>query len=456
MSDNNRRSRGIWMSVLAMGGLLTGCTTPSTEGADTTIQTSSQTSSQTSADDDGTVFDASTVHTFEIDIDDDAVRELLETYTATGEKDWATASVIIDGETFEDVGVRLKGNSSLRDVDPDVDPADLPWLIRLDKYVDGQNLDGYSEFIVRSNNTQTSLNEAVALDLLEEAGLASEQAVAARFSVSGGSEQLRLVVQNLDETWEEDNFDTVGALYKAESTGDYSYRGDDPDAYEDVFDQETGDTDDLGPVIELLDFVNNSSDEEFAAELADWLDVESFATYLAFENLVDNFDDIDGPGNNSYLRWDADAEQLTVVAWDHNLAFGVQNGAGGGAGRGPGVGMDAPPAMPDGAAAGGQPSAADGARPVPGAEQAVPGAARAMPGVEDNPLVERFLEVSEFSDQVSTATAALTAELFSAGVADDVLQTWVDALEQDASDLVDETTLTAEAEAIAAYFTSGQ
>ncbi len=37
-----------------------------------------------------------------------------------------------------------------------------------------------------------------------------------------------------------ENFDAGDALYKAESTGDYSYRGDDPESYVDVFDQEAG------------------------------------------------------------------------------------------------------------------------------------------------------------------------------------------------------------------------
>ena len=35
---------------------------------------------------------------------------------------------------------------------------------------------------------------------------------------------------------------------------------------------------------------------------------------------IDNRDDIDGPGNNSYLYFDADG-RATVVAWDHNLAL---------------------------------------------------------------------------------------------------------------------------------------
>ncbi len=281
------------------------------------------------------VFDSTVVHEIAVDIDPSDVAELLATYQSTGEKDWATATVTIDGQTFEEVGIRLKGNSSLRQAGTDSDPAELPWLIRLDKYVDDQSLSGYTEFVVRSNTTQTSLNEAVALELLDLAGLASEEAIATRFSVNGGEAQLRLVVQNLDDTWEEEQFDTPGILYKAESTGDYTYRGDDPDAYEEVFDQETGDEENLQPLMAFLEFIETSTDEEFAATLPDMLDVESFATYLAFEDLIDNFDDIDGPGNNSFLRWDETTGQFTVVAWDHNMAFGVSPQANGGPGARP-------------------------------------------------------------------------------------------------------------------------
>ena len=31
------------------------------------------------------------------------------------------------------------------------------------------------------------------------------------------------------------------------------------------------------------------------------------------QDLVDNFDDIDGPGNNSYLSYDAATGQFTIV-----------------------------------------------------------------------------------------------------------------------------------------------
>ena len=312
--------------ALAAGGL-SGCSLDSL--AATTTSTSGAASSV-----EGTVWDAESVHEVSLDVDEDEFATMLATYQDTGEKEWLTADVTIDGQTISDAGIRLKGNSSLRGVTADADPADLPWLIDLDQFVDGQSLDGWESFVIRSNNTETALNEAVALELLQEAGLASEEAVAISFTANDSDATLRLMVQDLDNTWDEATFGTDGTLYKSESAGDWSYRGDDADAYEDVFDIEAG-TEDYEPLTDFLQWLEEASDEEFADGLSDRLDVDAFATYLAFEDLVGNFDDIDGPGNNSFLRWDEDTQQMTVVAWDHNLAFGVVNG-GGGQAAGPG------------------------------------------------------------------------------------------------------------------------
>lgn len=432
------------LAVLAVLASLTlgGCAAV-TSAPDAVSTTGAATAARDVADGTG-VWDASEVHEISIDVDEDAVAAMIETYTETDEKEWLEATVTIDGEAFERAGIRLKGNSSLRGVSQDADPTDLPWLIRLDKYIDVNSLDGWTELVVRSNSTETALNEALALDLLAEAGLASEHAVASSFSVNGADARLRLVVQHLDEEWEAENFSTDGLLYKAEAGGDWSWRGDDPEAYVDVFDQETGD-EDLTPLIDFLDLLNNSSDEDFAAELPERLDVEAFARYLAFEEVVDNFDDIDGPGNNSYLRWDAETGTFTVVAWDHDLAFGQSPG--GGAGGGPG---GFPGGFPGGGPGG------DGERPegmptdlpegMPEGER--PDAGMGGPGGRTNVLVERFTAVEEWADLVEQAKADLTAQLYDSGYAEEVLDEWVQVLTEQAGDLVDPEVVQEEAEAI--------
>lgn len=397
---------------------------------------SSTTAADTAAG--GTVWDSSSVHEVSIEIEESALNDALTAYAETGEKEWVTADVTIDGQTISDAGMRLKGNSSLRGTTTDADAADLPWLIDLDQFVDGQDLDGWEAFVIRSNNTATSLNEAVALDLLQEAGLASEDAVATRFTVNGGDASLRLMIQDLDNTWDETNFASDGVLYKSEATGDWTYRGDDPDAYEDVFDVEAGE-DDYAPLTEFLRWLEQSSDEEFAEGLADRLDVDAFATYLAFEDLIGNFDDIDGPGNNSFLRWDADAAQMTVVAWDHNLAFGVTNG-------GPGE-MGAPGGE---GGLGGPPPAGDLARPDEGGPAGSAGEAGGRQG--SNVLAERFLADPGFAALYDEALTELQATLLESGAAQEVLDAWTTVLEEQASDLVDATAIESDAAQVASYF----
>ncbi|MEU2204086.1 CotH kinase family protein [Microbacterium oleivorans] len=439
------------LAVVSVGALaLAGCVAPAVDEGDGSSDAASVSTSTAS------FWDSSTVHSITVDVDDDALTELLETYESTGDKEWIEVTVTIDGEVYEGAGLKLKGNSSLRSVTSDDDPSTIPWVIRLDKFVDWQEHEGITEFVVRGNSSETSLNEAVALDLLDLTGLAAEQAAATRFTI-GDATSLRLVVENPSDTW---NDSTVGAtaLYKAESGGDYSYRGDDPDSYTDVFDQEAGE-DDLTPLIDFLEFINDSDDETFAAELSDHLDIDAFATYLAFQDLVDNFDDIDGPGNNSYLAYDADTGLMTVVNWDVNLAFGASPGAdevgGGGAGGGMMPDRD-DAAAPDGAtppddaawgAAGERPT-----RPDDGGEAGAQMGGGAGPGGGSNILAERFLANDDFTVLYESELDRLSELFYDSGAAEEILQTWSDTLIDGASDLVDADVVTSDAEDLSASF----
>ncbi len=159
------------------------------------------------------------MHTVSVQVDEADVVAMISEYRTSGEKTWIPGTVTIDGTELSDVGLRLKGNSSLRMTSSDADPATLPWLVRLDKYVDGQSYGEVRSFVVRSNVTGTAVNEAVALELIELAGLASQQATPVRLTVNDGAPTLRLVIENPDEVWEASVFDSAGALYKSEAEG---------------------------------------------------------------------------------------------------------------------------------------------------------------------------------------------------------------------------------------------
>ncbi|MFT4158142.1 MAG: CotH kinase family protein [Microbacterium sp.] len=461
MASSRYRIRALSASVLATTSViaLASCSALAAGEAGASSQGESGTASA--------LWDSSSVHEISIDFDQDAYDAMIQAYLDTEEKQWIEATVEIDGVTYERVGLKLKGNSSLRALSEESaeSPEDLPWLIRLDKYVDGQNDDGTTELVVRGNSSQTGLNEALALDLLEQAGLASEQAIAVRFSAADSEEALRLVVENPDDGWMQAELGD-GLLYKAEAGGDYSYRGADPASYVDVFEQEGGE-EDYTPLIGFLQWVNESTDEEFAAQLGEHLDVQSFATYLAFQELVENSDDIDGPGNNSYLYYDPDSALFTVVNWDLNLAFGATPGGGGGGGGGGGAaagggvdgggqqpqtdaGAQRPDvgAMPpgDGIQSGDGMQSGDATQPGGGGPGG--GGRGGMGG--SNVLSERFLAVAEFAALVDSELDRLQSELIDSGVATELLDSWTQTLVDGASDLVAADTIAQESDALAA------
>ena len=377
--------------------------------------------------------DPDSLHSVEITVDQNAYQEMIAAYTSSQTKNWIEATVTVDGVAHEKAGLKLKGNSSLQGISADSEPQKLPWLVRFDKFVDGANHDGMTRMVIRASSSTSALNEAVALDLLAKTGLASEKAAHISLSVNGSDPVLRLTCQDLDESWVAQNFDVAGLLYKAESTGDYTYRGTDESAYKDVFDQETGKAN-LTPLIGFLQFINESSDADFQSGLAQRVDVDKMVTYLAFEDVIDNFDDITGPGNNSFLWWAEQANQMTVVAWDHNCAFGLKPGAGQqgqGGGQPPGGGGQGQPpgdggAPPNGQAPTGQP----------------PGGAGSQ--TRANALVDRFNSLMDGETKVSAERDRLKQELYTSGVAQTILDARAKVLTDQAGSLIEQSTVEAD------------
>lgn len=394
--------------------------------------------------------DPDSLHSVEITVDQNAYQEMITAYTSNQTKNWIEATVTVDGVAHEKAGLKLKGNSSLQGISADSEPQKLPWLVRFDKFVDGANHDGMTRMVIRASSSTSALNEAVALDLLATTGLASEKAAHISLSVNGSDPVLRLTCQDLDESWVAQNFDVAGLLYKAESTGDYTYRGTDESAYKDVFDQETGKAN-LTPLIGFLQFINESSDADFQSGLAQRVDVDKMVTYLAFEDVIDNFDDITGPGNNSFLWWAEQTNQMTVVAWDHNCAFGLkprtgQQGQGGGQPPG-GGGQGQPPgdggAPPNGQAPTGQPPGGGGGQqPGGGGNQ-----------TKANALVDRFNSLMDGETKVSAERDRLKQELYTSGVAQTILDARAKVLTDQAGSLIEQSAVEADKQTIAAYFT---
>ncbi|QNQ89474.1 spore coat protein CotH [Corynebacterium poyangense] len=408
-----------------------------------------------------------------------------------------SATVTIDGTTIENVGLRLKGNSTLQSLKNNSgsgqagpqngpgnppggagatqlsfdDPASLPWLISFDEYQEGRGYQGHKEISLRpaSNGSLTAMNEALSLDLTSQSGQVTQDYSLASVSVNGGTSAPRLVIDLPDAQWANELGD--GVLYKADASGGMDYQGEDPTDYEDGYSQINAEgTYDLEPIMRFLDFVNNSSDEDFHDHLSEYLDVDEFATYLATQTLLSNDDAMDGPGNNYYLWYDVHQGTMQVLSWDLNMTF-MGGGQGGPGGGGPSTAGDA------GSPQNGNNQGQDNAPNLPG-QPGIPGTqgdAPSPPGGDNgatppdqmqgekpegvgpqtkNPddakgggrhtkgssiLKQRFLTDSSFAELYSQAYQSLYQELIASGYAqqalDSITQNAVDAGDTAATDV---------------------
>lgn len=363
------------------------------------------------------LFDATATHNVSIVWDDDDYDAMIAAYESDSDKAWISADITIDGTLIENVGVRLKGNSTLRslggtgggmgpagaadgtmptdmptdmaggmggrgnppegadgtmptdmptdmanmgggdapagmggmgdsaDISAD-DPASLPLLIRFDKYVDGTDYEGLTELALRPGTPV--INEALALSVTAATGQSTQRYAYTTYSVNGSATQTRLLLENPDEEYGDGVDDGNSVVFKADAESSFSYQGDDLSVYEDQFKQlNKTDTQDAAPIVAFLKWLDEADDATFDAELATWVDVDSFAKYAATQNLLANSDDMAGPGQNYYLSYDLTTKKISVISWDLNLALsgnataspdeslsmgGGKGGAGGGMG----------------------------------------------------------------------------------------------------------------------------
>ncbi|MFC8350073.1 CotH kinase family protein [Streptomyces sp. NPDC057280] len=339
----------------------------------------------------GTVdlYDTSVSHSFQLTYQQTDFNKMMKEFKEDGTKDYIEADLVIDGVYLNDVGIRLKGNSTLsslrgnrgmpgggRDL-PDAaqgapagadgaaggrdrgqgqqagggpggmgggggmggmvqydlsadKPEELPWLVKIDEYVEGRAYQGERQISLRpGTNGQVPLNEALSLSLTKKSGQKAERYSFTELKVNSRPAVTRLMVEAPDTDYADDVADGNVVLYKARASGSFEYRGDDPTEYESSFKQlNKKGSQDLEPVMKLIKWVNSASDDEFARDLDKYVDVGSLATYLAAQNLLLNFDDMAGPGKNYLLAYDLDTKKFSVLGWDYNLTFSGDAAAG--------------------------------------------------------------------------------------------------------------------------------
>ncbi|MBT9774970.1 spore coat protein CotH [Clostridium sp. MCC353] len=265
------------------------------------------------------LFDKSRVHTVDIVIED--WESFLET---ADEETYSPCTVVIDGEAFSNIGLRIKGNNSRR----------LTKKYGLDRYSLKVEFDHYTfnsyygldKFSLDSSFQDNSYMKTwITYDMMESMEVPTPLRSYTWVTVNGEDWGLFLAIEEPEEAFAKRNFgNDFGLLYKPDykSLNDENadvalcYTGDDFGNYDNIFRHAKFDITDSDKMRLIQSLKTLSTGEN----LENAVNVEEVLRYFAVQVFVVNMDSYLGRTGHNYFLYEEDGI-ISILPWDYNLAF---------------------------------------------------------------------------------------------------------------------------------------
>lgn len=311
--------------------------------------------------------------TVDIQMDEDDWQDMLDNAMS---EEYYPADVTINGQTFQNVGIRPKGNTSLSQVSMQGSER-YSFKIEFDHYQDGQSCWGLDKLVLNNLiSDATYLKEYFVYDMFAFLDTPASDYGMAEITVNGEPWGIYIALEGVEESFLTRNFGTSpGELYKPENMadmgdkpdmsgmpdmGDKPDMGDIPDA-DDMSDaddtSDKGDTPDMGDMPNMPGGMSagggsdlNYTDDNLDSYEAIWegtitdtddadhtrvvealkkisegdlsgVNVDLLCKYMAVQTFVVNLDSLSGNMTHNYYLYEKDG-QLTLIPWDYNLTWG--------------------------------------------------------------------------------------------------------------------------------------
>jgi spore coat protein H len=242
--------------------------------------------------------------------------------------EYVCATMNFADETYINVGVRYKGNSSFHAVPP----PKKPFKIDFNRYVADQDFHGVNKLNFSNSLWDPSMmREPLAYDTFAAAGCPACRTSHVKLFVTVPGIYSRelfgvyVMIEQVDKTYLADRFSNhSGNLYKAAMWGgDLKWLGSDPAPYRGCYEKKTNELeDDWSDLINFIYVLNSTPDPSFRTEIEKVLNVDGFLSYLAANTALSNLDSIAGRNCNFYLYRNPRTGKFEFLPWDLNEAFG--------------------------------------------------------------------------------------------------------------------------------------
>ena len=236
----------------------------------------------------------------------------------------------VTDETIENVGIRVRGSTSRGAIKKS-------WKLSLDEFVSGRQFHGMERLNLNGDRDDPSvIRSRIAMDLYKKAGVPSPRLRHARLKINDGSEVegVFFLVEQVDEEFAEAWFGNKdGTLYKCryrderadlrfiEPGGGAVYRDlGGREVYDEKRYDEASDYEDLAAFIA---FIDESDDDEFAAGIGDWLELDGFLRAMAVDVVIGHWDGYWYGANNYYLYRNEETGRFEYVPWDLDNTYGI-------------------------------------------------------------------------------------------------------------------------------------
>lgn len=266
------------------------------------------------------LFDDSRVHT--VDIRMDGWEEFLEQASS---KEYRSCTLVVDGETYEYAGIRVKGHNS-RKLAEKYGWRRYSLKVEFDHYLSGQSYHGLDKLALDASFQDNSyLKNYLAYDMMAHMGVPSPLASYVWVTINGRPWGLYLAVEEPEEAFARRNFGAdYGQLYKPDyqsledENADVALRyvDDDPDSYENIFRTARFPVSEEGKLALIGALKRLSEGEDLEAAV----DVEEVLRYFVVQVFVVNLDSYLGRTGHNYFLYE-EGGQLKILPWDYNLAY---------------------------------------------------------------------------------------------------------------------------------------
>ena len=227
------------------------------------------------------------------------------------EKPWTyfPATVVVNGYTVENVGVRKKGFiGSLSATKPSL-------KIKFGEYVEGQKFSGLKRLTLNNQRQDPSLiNACLGYSIFRDAGIVAPRCNFAQVTVNGVDLGIYAHVDSLRQDFVEQNFaDDSGNLWEGTLS---DFRDDWTGTFELKTNRETTPSDPVD-IATAIDVPNG----QLMASVSSVIDLDQFYTFWATETLVGHWDGHSGNTNNFYFYNNPKTGLAEFIPWGADALF---------------------------------------------------------------------------------------------------------------------------------------